>query len=347
VDQVGRCPSSPPSIHPVNISDWCGFRPLAGSTPRVSCFCGPVEGRPGVDRRLSACSVWDPTMRVSAVIPAARRSLLSRPVNVALHIPPVAPLLTPPPCRTAFPRRRRAPAPSATGAPPTPPPPPPHPPSGGGGDGSEADDGSDSGAERDSRGPIARIAGAVLFASDYLGRRARADPRFVFTLVAECGADASIIIMVNALARGRRFWKEIEFVACHLARGGEGGALSLVSLVSSLCIPSPITPSYQPRRPPPPTNHAHPSQIASLPRPSPSSATWLWFRSLPTLATAPPPHPGPPSAPSADGSDLCRPFPLTFSSRASAPDSALRVSSKRESLTPSSEPQWAMQARQP
>lgn len=46
--------------------------------------------------------------------------------------------------------------------------------------------------------------------------RLETDSEFAYKLLVECGLDASIIIGVNLAKRGKRFWKEAEFVGCQV-----------------------------------------------------------------------------------------------------------------------------------
>ena len=73
-------------------------------------------------------------------------------------------------------------------------------------------------------------------AGGFFACRARADPNFWFTMLAECGNDAVIILCVNAMARKRRFFKELEFVLCHLT----------VSLLCDVALVSMLAPTLPP-----------------------------------------------------------------------------------------------------
>jgi len=89
---------------------------------------------------------------------------------------------------------------------------------GGTGGGRAGGDGGDGRGDGDGAGggPSNPFAALAASAVGYFANRARADPDFWFKMLAECGNDAAIILCVNWTARGKRFWKELEFVLCHL-----------------------------------------------------------------------------------------------------------------------------------
>mmetsp|Transcript_70899 Transcript_70899/g.224463 ORF Transcript_70899/g.224463 Transcript_70899/m.224463 type:complete len:353 (+) Transcript_70899:316-1374(+) len=82
---------------------------------------------------------------------------------------------------------------------------------GDGGDGSG--DGEGEGSEPAPETPKGFIAAIALG----YAQRMQADPNFLFKICCECMNDAAIIIVTNWAVRKERFFKEIEFVFCHLS----------------------------------------------------------------------------------------------------------------------------------
>ncbi|GAQ90770.1 hypothetical protein KFL_006820080 [Klebsormidium nitens] len=82
---------------------------------------------------------------------------------------------------------------------------------GGGGDGNKDEDDSSADVR------IGQQSGVVHQLRRGLQERLEVDPDFVFKLGVECMNDAGIILAVNYLQRGKRFFSELEFVICQLA----------------------------------------------------------------------------------------------------------------------------------